>query len=522
MEPMGNSAGGSDAPPLVQVAAKAILPLEVFLVASTLVASLLYSIAYIRYSYDDTAYHVPMAVETAKHLNPYYVPGGSSFTSFWFPAGAETLVALVVSVTRSINSTNFSGALVFAGFLAVSYKFAELWTSDRRALMLAVLLVATVPILLAQTMAFYVDLHLNFLAYLSLYLFCRSLLRGRAADAYFGLGAAVLTASVKYQGLSFWPVLLPAGIYCALVSRRKRPGKWSVIFLAACLLFTSGWYVRNWMAKGNPVYPFPAPDWIKPVLAVSGAPYAAPLSGPSSPDTSFPHPFIPGRLVQYKYRPYMTADAFGGGFTLSVVLVAAAGLLARRLEKPRFRMLLFLAVVSIALVAATPLSLAIPRYVLLLPAIAALAAPILVSVVRSRIALALIYSSILVWGMLYVGVNLYAGDRGSQSLIAVGRVLQQGQKAQIARYDWVDEGGLRIGYVNGGDGFIGSLYDQRLTNELFQLHYADYFLDQGSEWASEVAFVTYVRGLGLDHIIIFDENAPTAQIVRDNFADLVR
>lgn len=60
------------------------------------------SVAYVRNFIDDTAYHIPMAVEIARHANPYYVDVKATFTSFWFPAGAEALVGLFVAVTRDI------------------------------------------------------------------------------------------------------------------------------------------------------------------------------------------------------------------------------------------------------------------------------------------------------------------------------------------------------------------------------------------------------------------------------------
>jgi hypothetical protein len=64
-----------------------------------------------------------MAVEIARHHNPYYVDTHSSFTSFWFPAGAESLVAAIVAFTHDINSTNLSGSVFFVLFLWLSYNF---------------------------------------------------------------------------------------------------------------------------------------------------------------------------------------------------------------------------------------------------------------------------------------------------------------------------------------------------------------------------------------------------------------
>lgn len=118
-------------------------------VAFLALAAVLNSVAYVRSFVDDTAYHIPMEVEIARHANPYYVDRQATFTSFWFPAGAEALVGLIVAITRDINSTNLSGALFYCLFLVVSYQFAGIWTADRKIRLLSVALCAIIPVLFA-------------------------------------------------------------------------------------------------------------------------------------------------------------------------------------------------------------------------------------------------------------------------------------------------------------------------------------------------------------------------------------
>ena len=52
----------------------------------------------------------------------------------------------------------FIGALCFAALCVLMYRFAGLWTRDRVARLSAVLCLASIPLLLAQCLAFYVDI----------------------------------------------------------------------------------------------------------------------------------------------------------------------------------------------------------------------------------------------------------------------------------------------------------------------------------------------------------------------------
>lgn len=77
----------------------------------------IHGLVFIRSFVDDNAYHIPMAVEIARHYNPYHVDTSSAFTSFWFPAGAETFVAIFLLSSKDINTSNLSGSIFFLLFL---------------------------------------------------------------------------------------------------------------------------------------------------------------------------------------------------------------------------------------------------------------------------------------------------------------------------------------------------------------------------------------------------------------------
>jgi hypothetical protein len=501
----------------------ALTLLQVSILACIVIPAFLISTTYVRGYLDDNGYHVPVAVEIARRHNPYYVDRLSARTAFWFPAAAETFVAVLIVLRKDIDISNLSGFLVFLFFLIAAYGFARIWSSHNNHLLLCVLLTATTPVFLGQTLAFYVDIHLNLLIYLSLYLYCLCIVTKKVQFAYLGLCSAILTASIKYHGLAFVAVLAPAGVYCIMRCRIKRPQKWTLVLLALSVLLTSGWYLRNWLLKGNPVYPLPIPEPVQTLFGWIGNPYQAmdPYNN-ISPVSKPPHPLIPTTLVDYFYRPDMDDDAFGTGFTLSLVLFLLSLVFSRRIQPPKRQALLFLAVTSGALVIVLPQGYQVPRYVMFIPAVTALSPAILLSIFPARRLTYLLYTLILLWGGAYTYVNLYQDMNEKQSLPGILQNRRSEFPIGITKYDYVDEGNLKIGYLNGRFGFIGLLYDRKMTNKLVQLHYQNYRFDLGPTFERPDDFVAFVRQHHLDVIHIFDPNAPGADILKSNFPGKIK
>ncbi len=486
-----------------------------------IIAVVINGIAYTRSFIDDTSYHIPMAVEIARHYNPYYVDVNSTFTSFWFPAGAETLVAAIVALTRDIRSTNFSGALFFILFLLVSYKFAGLWTNDSRIRLLCVMLTGIVPVLFAQTTAFYVDIHLNFLVYLCLYLFALALARDNANYVYAGLGFAVLSASVKYHGVLICAVLLLISIIYIRGCREKKPKISILAFALICILFASGWYIRNLLLKGNPFYPIALPESLQTLLIAFGLPYQGMNFPNYSPWTTFPHPFIPQHLGQYDFAPHITDDAFGFMFPVSLLLLAVAGWYARRMPTAQRRIFGLTLLTSALVVIALPFRFSVPRYVLFFPAVVALWPAVIVAAAQlTRRTYYLMYAIVLILSLQYIYAN-FLDNRARETVFweAIA-ILTEGRNTSIVHFDFLEQGNLRIGYVNGRFGFIATLYDQKLTNQLFQLHYQNYMLDYGAEFSDPQGFVDYIRSLDLDYICVFDPGAPGVDLILANFSEI--
>jgi hypothetical protein len=491
------------------------------IIAVLVISSLLNSVAYVRSYVDDTAYHIPMAVEIARHRNPYYVDTGSTFTSFWFPAGAETIAAAIISVIPSINSTNLSGTVFFALFLLVSYKFAGIWTNKSIVRLLCVILVGIIPVLLAQTRAFYIDIHVGFLVYLSLYLYALSIATESANYGWLGMGAALLTSSMKYHGLLFCAILFPVGVYCILRSKNRRPARRVFVVMCLCVVFASGWYIRNLLLKGNPIYPLPLPQLLQTLSTTVGLPYQGMPNYPNlSPQTHLPYPLIPKTLTHYHFRPDITDDAFGLGFPIAMVMYVVAALRVNRMTIPRQRAFWLSLVASIAIVVILPFRLSVPRYILFLPAVAALwPSMIAASTGERKTVFALMYVGVLLLSSFYIGGNLI-GDRSTKTSVANAlSSIIEGRDSDIIHLDFVEQGNLRVGYLGGRYAFIASLYDRNLTNQLVQLHYQDYLLDAGMSFANPDEFVKHVQSLDLDYIVVFDTKAPGAQIIASHFPD---
>jgi hypothetical protein len=505
---------------LIQLGIVLLCVLQFAILLFMVVAAFLNSVAYVRDYVDDTAYHIPIAIEIARHRNPYYVDTNSTFTSFWFPGGAETIVAFIVSITHTINSTNLSGSMFFVLLLIVAYKFAGLWTHDFHVRLLCVVATSLIPILFAQTRAFYIDIHFNFFVYLALYLYCLSLVSEDVNYSYLGMGAAIFSAGIKYHGVLICAVLVPVGVYFALKFKNKPLYWWSIVFLVLCTVFSSGWYIRNWILKGNPVYPLALAQPFQTVLSAIGTPYQCVDYPNLSPQAQWPHPLIPRTVSHYRFQPDMTDDAFGIVFPLSLAILVVVGLRLKKMPRLQLRASMCLLAMTAAIVVVMPFGFSVPRYVLFVPVVAALWPAMIMACTSNKNLVYLSMSIVVVMlGATYIQANFINSDADKSILQNAVSLLQENRRSDIVRFDFVEKGDLRIGYLGGGFAFVASLYDQKLTNDLVQLHYQDYLLDKGREFKDPNEFVEYIQSLELDYIVVFDEQAPGADIILDCFAE---
>jgi hypothetical protein len=477
---------------------------------------------------DDVAYHIPGAVRIALQRNPYFVD--SPVDSHWYPAGAETFAAILVLASGSINSTNATGAICFAGLCLLVYFFAGLWTSDRVGRLSSVLCLASIPLLLAQCLAFYVDIHFTFVVLASLYLQCLALQRRRAQYAWGALAAAVSAASLKYAGLAALLVLATGCFACVALARPPRRPGWRVsLLLAATIAFTSGFYARNWSARGNPLYPVPLPAWLRPVAATIGTVYEedpdllAAAQG-SRQVSSFPHPWIPASWPRVALKPDMTDDGFGAAGSLALLGTAVSLLFLPRLGGGARRAWILVVAESVLLVGLFPGLASTPRYVLFLPAVASLSPAVLTAMTRSRLSRAAVdafHLLIVVASAVYCWANLL-GPGGEWTSVREAAALLVPYRPDGRRaIPYAQAGHLRIGYTSGFNNMIALLYDRDLSNELVPLHFRNYPFNHGRQIATEEDFIAYVRSLDLDYIQIFDPRYPGAELLRRHFPDKV-
>lgn len=498
---------------------------QVAVIGCIVASCLLFGVVYVDAFIDDAGYHIPNAVRIAQHLNPYFVD--SPVDSHWFPAGAETLVALPVWLTGSLNVTNLSGGLCVLALVVLMYHFAGLWCADHLGRLTSALCVATIPLMIGQSMAFYIDIHLALVVCLSLYLQCLSLVRRRAAYAYGALAVALLAPAIKYSGLFLFGILAPACAYCLWAAPRpRRPTVRTVTLLLCVALFTSGWYVRNWVSRGNPVYPFAVGTWIRPLLAVVHVPFESdPEHGISSPTTAFPHPFVPQSWLTHEFTPHMTADAFGASATVAGLCALLSLPWLARLEVARRRAWIFLWIVVVLMLLLFPFGLRIPRYLLCVPVLAALGPAVLYGLATrtgARRAVTLLAAAAGVLGALYVYANLLAPGAVANNVRLAWSHLAPYTPVGGKSYPYVRRGHLRIGYTSGFSNFIAALYDPGLTNTLIPLHYKNYPYNYGHEMGSPEEFIEHVRSLQLDYIHVFDKRYPGVDLLRKAFPDKIR
>jgi hypothetical protein len=291
------------------------------------------------------------------------------------------------------------------------------------------------------------------------------------------------------------------------------------------MLFSSGWYVRNWVERGNPVFPFEVSTKFRPLLALVHVPFESdPEHTINSPRTSLPYPLLPQAWLQPDFSPHMTADGFGTIATFAGICVLLSLLWVGNLAAEQRRAWLFLWIVVSVIVLVFPIGVQIPRYLLCLPALAALGPAVLWAEARGRRgagAMLVLSGATLVFGLLYAYANLLApGETWNNVRLAAVRLVPY-QPAGIRHWEYVQPGHLRIGYTSGFGKFVGTLYDPHLTNTLIPLHYKNYPYNYWHEMRSPEEFVEHVRALHLDYIHIFDERYPGVDLLRQYFPEKI-
>jgi len=200
----------------------------------------------------DGCWHVSASKFMAENKSmPLNEPLGRN-EPFWSPPLYHIISAVVYFIFNSFNhnAANFAIKFISPVFgilsLTVSFLLVKKLHSPKIAFYSAIFL-SFVPIFIDYSVLSYVESMLTFFVVLSVYLMVkdRIWLSGIAA------GLASLT---KYNGLFVLPVL-----FFILYKRhgiRKRLFFDSFFLVIPVLIIAGPWLVRNWLALGNPIWPF--------------------------------------------------------------------------------------------------------------------------------------------------------------------------------------------------------------------------------------------------------------------------
>jgi len=327
------------------------------------------------------------------------LPAWSPF--FHYPYLVETLYALCGGTVGFDSARTVS----MIGFLALCAVPAEyfLRRGSRRAALLAIVILASIPELFRNATWSYSDTFLTFFSVLAYAEILRE--DGSPVRAVLWAGAA---GCCKYNGIL---VLLMVAAMLPLRFRRLRARTW-VACGAAALLTSAWWAVPNLLAWSNPVYPLLRGVLGPPVeLTPRGADYLA-AQGWFAPAITGPVDYLmlPVRMSLYgRWDDPALFDGASGPLLLAGTLVAVA-LVHRRRWKVLPPLLLLAAAVAMSGVGVRT------RY--LLPGLAMLALPAAEAVSRAigsggrmvRIVTGVLVAGCVTWSALQVA-DLYALER---------------------------------------------------------------------------------------------------------------
>jgi len=208
-------------------------------------------------SRDALVHHLNIPKIYLRHGGIYEIPG-MSFS--YFPMNLDLLYMIPLRFGNDIapKFIHFAFALASAGLI---HGYLKPRVGKSHAL-IGALFFLSVPIIVKLSITVYVDLGLVFFSTAALLL----LFRWKETGFGFGslTGSAVccgLAMGTKYNGLvvCFLLTAFVPSIYAACGRDRRhrfwKPVGFGVLYLAVAMAVFSPWMIRNWIWKGNPVYP---------------------------------------------------------------------------------------------------------------------------------------------------------------------------------------------------------------------------------------------------------------------------
>jgi 4-amino-4-deoxy-L-arabinose transferase-like glycosyltransferase len=208
------------------------------------------------HDYDALTYHLPSAVAWIQAqkigISPY------SIWSNGYPANAELFFAWLILFLHTDVLVRM-GQLIFAigGMLAVVGLGRSSGLKCTSALAAGCLFFLT-PIVLLQAISNYVDVAFASMFLVCFYFLFRYIEHQSKADLLLAGLAGGITLGIKSSGLAYVGISLLVLLVVSLYRRQlnfKQTTRLLLVLGAPLLLLGSYWYLRTWVAYGNPFYP---------------------------------------------------------------------------------------------------------------------------------------------------------------------------------------------------------------------------------------------------------------------------
>ena len=298
------------------------------------------------FSFDGQWYHQDAIILLKNGWNPFYdqpildeiASGKNANYINCYPKAPWTISACVYATTGAIEYAKFYQlVLLFASFF-LSLHFMLRWFSfSILSAFLLSFVVAFSPVVVGQTLSFYVDGQLAVFTLLTLYFICVwvSNLESKVPLVLLGL-CLIYLANIKFTGLIYSMVFLFFAFSWVLWKEREKALqmalKLSVIMTVAIFLFGYCTYPRNIIQHGHPFYPimgknnegkeiaaaqypmnfFGKNRFEKFYLASFALPnYTAPKTHPSIPKELFTSNVVKASLPYYRNHQPVEMSAMG-------------------------------------------------------------------------------------------------------------------------------------------------------------------------------------------------------------------
>ena len=298
------------------------------------------------FSFDGQWYHQDAIILLKNGWNPFYdqpilneiASGKNANYINCYPKAPWTISACVYATSGAIEYAKFYQlVLLFASFFLSLHFMLRWFTLSILSAFLLSFVVAFSPVVVGQTLSFYVDGQLAVFTLLTLYFLCDwvSNLESKVPLVLLGL-CLIYLANIKFTGLIYSLVFLFFAFSWVLWKEREKAVqmvlKLSVIMTVAIFLFGYCTYPRNIIQHGHPFYPimgknnegkeiaaaqypmnfFGKNRFEKFYLASFALPnYTAPKTHPSIPKELFTSNVVKASLPYYRNHQPVEMSAMG-------------------------------------------------------------------------------------------------------------------------------------------------------------------------------------------------------------------